>query len=207
MIVYLIRHGETEYNKQRRLQGRTNIELNAYGEELARITGQGLQDIEFDLIITSPLSRAKKTAEIILGEQNNLKKASVVEDARIQEISFGDYEGLCSGKHNYNIPDPSFQNFFDAPECYQIPPNGESFEEIIKRTGEFWQELLGREDYADKTLLISTHGCALKAILANINQTPISQFWGGGVHKNCAVTIVEIVNGQAKVVEEGKVFY
>lgn len=203
MKVYLIRHGETEYNKQRKLQGKCDIELNEYGRELAKITAEALKNVNFDVVYTSPLKRAKETAQIIIGE----KKIAVIEEARIQEISFGDYEGLCCQGENFNIPDKSFRNFFDLPEEYNVPPNGETFEEVIKRTGEFWNELIQKKEYADKTILVSTHGCALKAILANINSVPIAEFWGTGVHKNCAVTIVDVSDKCIKVEEEGKLFY
>ena len=203
MKVYLIRHGETDFNKQRKLQGQCDIELNEYGRELARMTAQGLKDVAFDVVYTSPLKRAKETAQIIIGE----REISVIEEPRIQEISFGDYEGLCCQGENFNIPDKSFRNFFDLPEEYNVPPNGEAFEEIIERTGAFWKELLQKKELADKTVLISTHGCALKAILANINPVPIEKFWGTGVHKNCAVTIVNVTAQDVKVEEEGKLFY
>ena len=203
MKVYLIRHGETDFNKQRKLQGQCDIELNEYGRELARMTAQGLKDVAFDVVYTSPLKRAKETAQIIIGE----RKTSVIEEPRIQEISFGDYEGLCCQGENFNIQDKSFRNFFDLPAEYNVPPNGESFEEIIERTGAFWKELLQKKELADKTVLISTHGCALKAILANINPVPIEKFWGTGVHKNCAVTIVNVTAQGVKVEEEGKLFY
>lgn len=203
MKVYLIRHGETDYNKKRKLQGQCDIELNDYGRELARITAEALKDVHFDIVYTSPLKRAKETAQIMIGE----RAVPVIEDKRIQEISFGEYEGLCCQGENFNIPDKSFRNFFDLPAEYHVPPNGESFEEIIKRTGEFWKELLRKEELAEKTVLISTHGCALKAILANINPVPLEAFWGTGVHKNCAVTIVDVTKESVKVTEEGKLFY
>lgn len=202
MKVYLIRHGETDRNKKRMLQGQSDIELNEYGRELARAAGEGLKNVDFDLAFTSPLVRAKETARIVLGNRD----INIIEDKRIQEISFGEYEGLCSGKENYNIPDKSFLNFFTEPENYHVPPGGESFEEVIKRTGEFWAELINQPEYSDKTILVSTHGCALKAILANINHTPIEKFWGEGVHKNCGVTIVEVENGEARILVEGKVY-
>ena len=88
-----------------------------------------------------------------------------------------------------------------------MPPEGESFQQVIERTGSFLNELLKKEEYADKTILISTHGCALKAILANVNNTPIEQFWGEGVHKNCAVTVLKVQDGKIEIIEEGKVFY
>lgn len=203
MILYMIRHGETDFNRQRRIQGQSDIPLNAWGRELARRTGKGLEDVRFDLVVTSPLIRAKETAQLIVGE----KSIPFIEEPRIQEIAFGEYEGLCCSKDGYNIPDKNFLTFFDDPSHYQTPPKGESFQQIIDRTGCFMEELINRGEYADKTILISTHGCALKAILANINHTPVEQFWGEGVHRNCAVTILKVQDGKIEVEEEGKVFY
>jgi len=203
MKIYLIRHGETDQNKVKCLQGRTDIELNEYGRELARKTAQGLKDVEFEMIFTSPLKRARETAEIIKGERN----IPVIVEERIQEISFGVYEGLCYGKEQYSIPDPDFMNFFHKPECYVTPTCGESFEEVLARTGAFLKELAENAAYQDKVILLSTHGCALKALLANVRNTPLSQFWGEGVHKNCAVSLLEIKDGQIEVLEDGRLYY
>ena len=57
------------------------------------------------------------------------------------------------------------------------------------------------------TILVSTHGAALRGLLSNISQVGIEDFWGSGVHKNCAVTIVEVKNGQMVITEEGKTYY
>lgn len=203
MIIYLIRHGVTDQNKKRCLQGRSDIELNEYGRELAQKTAEGLKDVKFDVIFTSPLKRAAETAEIIRGE----RRTPVIYEDRLIEISFGDYEGLSFGEETYNIPDPDFMNFFKAPEKYNVPPKGESFQEVIKRTGEFLEELCQSEDYQNRTILLSTHGCALKALLANVKGISISEFWGEGVHKNCAVSIVEYTDGEYQLIEEGRVYY
>lgn len=203
MIVYLIRHGETDLNKEKRLQGQTDIPLNEYGRHLAEITGRALAEVCFDSVFSSPLNRAVETAEIIVGNRT----CRFYMDSRIQEISFGEYEGLCYGAEGFNIPDPNFMHFFNAPELYTTPPKGENFKDIITRTGAFWRELAANPEYEDKTILVSTHGCALKALLANICGTEIKDFWGTGVHRNCAVTIVKVMHGSAGVVEEGKVFY
>lgn len=206
MRLYLIRHGETDLNKQKILQGRSDYALNDYGRRLARLTGQKLKNVKFDVAYTSPLSRAKETAEILLRE-NQVSNPVLVEEERIQEISFGDFEGKCYGRENFNIPDENFLNFFENPSEYHTPPGGESLEDVMVRTGAFWQELLRDERNKEKTVLLSTHGCALKAILANIRQTPVAEFWGEGVHKNCAVSIVDVINGSAVVTEDGKLFY
>lgn len=203
MKIYLMRHGETDYNKNKMIQGQCDIELNEYGRELARITAEGLKEVPFDVVYTSPLIRAKETAQIVIGD----RKVVWIEEPRIQEICFGEYEGKHCGRKNFDVPDKTFLNFFFDTANYRTPPGGESFADIIKRTGEFLTELIHKEEYADKTILISTHGCALKAILANIKHPSIENFWGDGVHKNCAVTILEAKDNKIEILEEGKLFY
>lgn len=203
MVLYLLRHGETDLNKQRRIQGQSDIPINEKGRRLAEVTAQGLKDVAFDLAFTSPLIRAKETARLVLAGRD----IPVYEEPRIQEIGFGEYEGLCCSEENYNIPDKDFLKFFTDPLHYQVPPRGESFQQVMERTGAFLSELVDRKEYADKTILISTHGCALKALLANVNHTPLDRFWGEGVHKNCAITILRAEDKKLSVLEEGKVFY
>lgn len=202
MTIYLIRHGETDLNKYKRLQGQSDFLLNDYGRKLAVITGEALKDIPFDIVFSSPLSRAYETAKLVLGGRD----IPVIKEKRIQEISFGEFEGLSYHPDHYELSDPEFMNFFNATGAYRVPKGGESFEEVIARTGDFWREITTDPQYQGKTILVSTHGCALKAILANIRQTPVAEFWGSGVHKNCAVTIVKVSNDGVNV-EEGKIFY
>lgn len=85
MKLYMIRHGQTEWNKEKRLQGRADIPLNAYGIQLAEETRDGLLGVRFDIAFTSPLKRAKKTAQILLEGQ----EVKLIEDERIIEIGFG----------------------------------------------------------------------------------------------------------------------
>ncbi len=203
MLLYLIRHGQTNHNKAKRLQGQTDIPLNEFGIEAAEKTAKGMADIDFDLIISSPLNRAITTAKIIKGHRD----IPIEVDERIKEISFGDYEGLCSHGIDYDIPDLDFPNFFDAPEKYNTPPNGESFKDVISRCGNFIKDIMANKDYEDKTILISTHGCALKAILYNLRETELKDFWGDGVSKNCGVTIVKVDGNKVEILEEGKTYY
>ena len=91
MKLYLIRHGETDYNKQKRNQGRIDIPLNEYGRELAVKTKAGLADIPFSLCLSSPLVRARETAELILEG----RPVPIFTDRRIIEMAFGVWEGGC----------------------------------------------------------------------------------------------------------------
>lgn len=203
MKLYFIRHGETDWNIVKRLQGATDIPLNENGEALAKLTAEGLKEIPFDVIFTSPLKRAYRTAEILKGD----REIPLIKEERIREICFGDYEGLVSKSEGYSIPDPDFKFFFTKTNCYKTPPNGESIESLLKRTGEFLEELKHREDLKEKTILISSHGAAVRALLSNIEKCDLAQFWGGGVHKNCGVSCVELVDGTYKILWENRIFY
>lgn len=203
MRLYLIRHGETDWNKARRMQGQSDIPLNEFGRKLAVDTREGLKDVAFDIAYASPLKRAKETAEIIIQG----KDVPLIEDERIMEIAFGDFEGCCGVGEGYNIPDPEFEYFFTAPEKYIPPKGGESYSDMLIRLEEFLEELYQNEELKDKTVLVATHGAALRGMLVLMKHLPLEQYWIGGVHKNCAVTIVEVQDGQAEVLEEAKVYY
>ena len=203
MKIYIIRHGETDWNVVKRLQGRSDIPLNEEGKRLARVTADALADIPFTRIYTSPLLRAKETAMIIKGDRD----IPVIEEERIQEISFGVYEGFICAEDHYTIPDPDFINFFKQPEKYIAPQGAEKIETLCNRTTDFLQELVHTTAYQEDIILISTHGAALRGLLSSINMNGVAEFWKGGVHKNCAVTILEVVDGRINLLEEGKVYY
>lgn len=203
MKVYMIRHGETEWNKLRRMQGHSDIPLNEYGRELAIETEKGLRDIPFDVVYTSPLSRARETAELVLGEQ----EVPIVSDERIIELGFGEFEGLCCEKDNWNVPDPNFMDFFEDPEHYNPPAGGESFIQVTRRVADFLNDLFSNERLQDSNVLVASHGAAIKAMVNYIRHIPYEQFWKGGLHKNCAVTVVEVQDGTPKILKEGIVYY
>lgn len=203
MKLYIIRHGETVWNTKRRLQGQTDTQLNENGRELARITARALRDVPFDLAFTSPLQRAAETAEIILDGRN----VPIIKEERIREISFGVLEGRSILPGANEIEDPDFHYFFDAPEKYCPPDGGESLDSLIKRTGNFLDDLKAGEEFADKTILISTHGAASRALLFNISRCPRSEFWRKGVPKNCAVSIIDLTNGEWVISARDVVYY
>lgn len=204
MKLYLIRHGETDYNKQKRNQGQIDIPLNDYGRELAVKTRAGLADIPFSLCLSSPLVRARETAELILAGRD----VPIMTDQRIIEISFGEYEGRCWNPEAWDERMPrEFQCFFDEPGKYQAPVDGESLEALKERTGHFLRDICHRKDYADYTILVSTHGAALAGILANIKNLPVERFWGDGCSSNCGVTEVLVEDGILEILAENVTYY
>ncbi|MCD7833798.1 MAG: histidine phosphatase family protein [Lachnospiraceae bacterium] len=226
MRLYIIRHGQTEWNSSYRLQGRTDIPLNESGRELARKTGEALarQGIHFERIYTSPLIRARETAELVSKNNGQIGMATpILADLHLQEISFGAMEGERVRDENGVLNVENYIRFFNDPEQYAPPEGGESFEALLERTGVFL-EILRREapgfteanscdkDASEKkhsvgNVLISTHGAASRALLANITHCSLRDFWCGGVPKNCAVTIVDLEDGVWKVREQDRLFY
>lgn len=202
MNIYVVRHGKTDWNTVKRLQGRSDTDLNQEGIEAAIRTGEALKDIPFDIAFTSPLKRAKETAELILQS----RQVPVIEDERIIEISFGEYEGLISDPKHYEIPDKEFRNFFEHPENYHTPPGGESLTELGERTKDFMEDIMSRKELSGKTILVASHGCATRGILNSIRTFPIEDFWHGGVPKNCSVALIEVKDGIPRLVFEDKVF-
>ena len=203
MDIYLIRHGETDWNKSKRLQGITDIPLNAYGIELAEKTAEGLKDIHFDRIYTSPLIRAYKTAELIRGS----RPIEIIPADGLLEISFGDYEGLTHLPEHYNIPRPDFRKFFDDPENYITPPNGESLQHLRERTSAFVRSIMENPENEALTILMASHGAAIRGILSGLQNLPISGFWSGPVHKNCGVTKLHAEHGQFLIEFENRIYY
>ena len=198
MKLYIIRHGQTDWNRARRLQGRTDIPLNEWGRRVAELTREGLKDVTFDVAFTSPLIRAKETAELILRGRN----IPIIEDERIIEVNFGAYEG-----ESFQLDNENLQNFFSRPEAYYPVDGSESMESILKRTGDFLLELYENPNYQESTILISTHGAALCGLLCNIKKWDVADFWKGGLHKNCGFSIVEVKDGPPRILEEAIIVY
>ena len=201
MLIYLMRHGETDWNKARRLQGQSDVPLNEYGIELAVRTAEALKDVDFDMAFCSPLGRAQDTARIVLGDRG----IPLYTDIRLKEINFGIHEGICFDAAKQNPEDP-LHNFFCKPECYLPPSGAESFAQVTGRAQGFLQErILPLEDRCG-TVLVVAHGAFNRSLLNAVMGTPLEAFWRISL-PNCAVSVLSLEEGQFKVLEESKVFY
>lgn len=185
MELYLVRHGQTVWNKAGKLQGRTDIELNESGRQLAGELGEELENVEFDRIYSSPLIRAYETACLIRGHRN----IQIVRDERLLEISFGDGEG--DSWEEWNKPENPYNAFFSAPEKYSPPPHGESIESVLLRTKEFIQKVVEPQWKNAERFMIVAHGALNCAIMCYLENNPKEKFWGKGLQKNCQATVFE----------------
>lgn len=202
MLIYIVRHGETRSNAEGFLQGWTNDPLNENGRKLAAITGQGMKGIRFDACISSPLMRAKETAEIVLRESYN--DIPVTFDERIKEINMGDWEGKRFRPGEREVDEHEIKMFFTNPFCFSGFPDGESIAQVCDRTQDFLKELISKDD--EKNYLVTTHGFALRAMLNFLYDDP-SDYWHGHVPYNCAVNIVEGKGGTGRLIADDRIYY
>ena len=201
MKVYLIRHGETDWNSVRKLQGQTDIRLNDYGIELAKLTAEGLKDVDFDLIYSSPLIRAVETAQIIKGD----RELEIHTDDRIKEINFGECEGIIIPRRKDGPINPIWQFEFDT-EHYIPAEGGETFAQMFERTSDFFDNVIMPLEGRYNNVMIVGHGCMNRTILNRILGTPLNDFWDISLD-NCSVSIIEIADGKASVIEKSMKFY
>ena len=198
MKIYVIRHGETNLNVKRIVQGWLDEPLNENGRRLAASAGQHMRQIRFDACVSSPLIRARETAEILLRESGN--DIPVETDDRLKEIHFGDLEGFAPTPADA----PKLRQFFGDPFSCPRFPNGETVREVCARTQEFLRELAGRDD--GKTYLVSTHGCSLRAMLNPLYADP-ADFWHGYVPPNCSVSVIEAREGRMELTGDDLILY
>ena len=203
MKLYFIRHGETVWNTQAKLQGKSDIPLNEKGVALARVTGEALADVPFAAIYSSPLKRALQTAQLVAGDRD----VPIVTDRRLEEIGFGIWEGLSCHKDHYEIPSDSFQDFFLDPFGYEPPAQGETVRHVCGRTADFLEELIRKMGKEESNVLISCHGCTLRALMNYFYQDYTAGFWRGHVPPNCSVSIVEVKEKGFSILAEDKIFY
>lgn len=252
MRLYIVRHGETDWNRLRRLQGRSDIPLNENGIKLAEVTGEGLAEVPFDLCIAGPLVRTRQTALCILKRSRAFSRKRqdaehagmedfhdigtflaklhekpqsgaasfeqtteisayggfpLLSDESITEMNFGSWEGLGCGPENMEITEPSFRNFFIDPAKVAFPEGAENLQLVKERTAGFLERLCAEPAFADKTILIASHGFAIRAMLNPFYDDP-ADFWQGHAPYNCAVNVLETdADGKLQLVVRDKIYY
>jgi len=176
-MLYLIRHGKTDWNAAYKLQGRTDIPLNRDGRLMAQKAAAECSNIDFDICYSSPLIRAKETAGILL----NGRDIPIICDDRLMEMGFGEYEGM---ERCFENSDCNVNVLFQKPEQYKADKGAESMEELFARTKAFLEELVYPDLESGKNVLIVGHGAMNCSIISQIRGYDLSGFWDG-MTDNC----------------------
>jgi len=160
-----LRHGETDWNIEGRMQGATDIPLNDTGRQQARMAAKALEKITITQIVSSPLSRARETAEIL---NETLQKPLTVDD-RLREVCFGAIEGLTPQEIHAKPEAELFVPGVIQLGGLRLPLGAETREDLLARTWDCIQEFL--ESRQTETFLFVAHG----AIFATLCQHLLSE--------------------------------
>ena len=176
----MVRHGETDWNVARRLQGRENIELNISGIHQANICGEAIRHLSVDEIYSSPLDRARDTATIIA---KYVGKDKIRTDELLIERDFGEASGLT-----YEMKREKYQE--------TAIPGVESMEAVQKRMLQAFNNYAN--EHPDGKVLVVTHGAAIKCFLKKIeNDIDLDSVW----LKNAGITVIDVKDGNYNILD------
>ena len=167
-ILVLIRHGQSVWNATNRFTGWTDVELSQKGEIEAATAGEQLADVRFDVVHTSALMRAQRTAEIVMSKNRVSGEIPTNQDERLNERHYGDLQGLnkaetaeIHGAEQVRI----WRRSFDVP-----PPGGESLEMTAERTIPYFVEEIIPDLDSGMNVLVAAHGNSLRSIAMHIEE-------------------------------------
>ncbi len=188
MQLILIRHGETLWNKEGRIQGTSDIELSSVGIEQARLLALSLKDHHISAIHASPLKRALQTAEII----NEFHRKEIQTHPDLMEMDQGDFEGF-SFKELMACEKDFLNKWIANPASVQMP-NGESLTQLQQRAWRALETIINREENA----LVVAHNFTIAAILCRIRNISLSEFRSTCVG-TASKTIVRLQSGESVI--------
>lgn len=183
MKIWITRHGQTDLNHKKLMQGRIDQPLNEVGIEQAQAARKNLGNLQFDAVFASPLGRAIATASII----GNVEQEEIRVDERIIETDFGKYD-----RKSYYLLGPAMSLYWALPEVFPAPKGVESIESMVKRSREFLEDMKREaEDKGYENVLVVCHGGIIRALCGVLEEAPRGICWRPKP-KNCEMRCYEI---------------
>ena len=167
--IYLVRHGQTAWNREEIFRGRTDVPLDETGLKQAELAGEYLKEVEIDAIYSSPLSRALETAEKI-ARFHNLK---VQPFEGIVDMSFGNWEGHAHQEIKKNDSE-TYRRWREEPHLVRLP-GGESLDDVRVRSMAALEEVTRK--HPGKALVLVSHRVVNKVLICGILGLDNSHFW------------------------------
>lgn len=191
MDLYILRHGETDWNRKKRFQGQTDTSLNLEGFRQAQRCRDMVQrlGLTFDRVYSSPLCRAMETAETV----SLLSGDRIRQDARLMEMDFGAIDGTP-----FDRDSAAAGLLFRDPEHYVPEGGGETFPQLLSRLQSFFEDLKKTQD---RSVLIGSHGCAIRCMLVNFGYLELSKIWQISI-PNCTVIHAQLLRDGAVSVKQ-----
>ncbi len=185
MKVYLLRHGQTDWNAVKRWQGNTDIELNNIGIKQAECVAERFVDTNIGAIYASNLSRAKTTAEVIKNRANK-KNIELVIENDLSEIKLGDWEGLTYGEVSEKYPDEYKR--WSTNHAEVIGYGVENYHDLQQRAFNVFDKICS--DNTEDILIVS-HGAWIKALICKILNIPL-EYKKNFEIENTSITTIEV---------------
>lgn len=195
MKLYIIRHGQTMWNTQRRLQGWKNSDLTEKGISDAENLAKSLEAIDFDYIYSSSQKRAIDTANII----KNDRKIDIIQLEGLKEIGFGKWEGM-EMQDLQNKYKEEFHTYLNRPHLYKPVEGAESFKEIYRRVQSALETIL--KNKGDNILIVS-HGVTIKVLTSIIKEIPLEEIYKIQINRGTALNICQVEEGKVEFILEG----
>lgn len=183
MKVYLVRHGETHGNVMGTFSGFTDTPLTEKGMAQGKAAHQKIIGESFDVVISSPLSRAVDTAKLMTGQEPILVEG-------LKEMNFGVFEDLRYDTICENYPEEVKK--WQEEGLYYLFPKGESVRSFYERVNATYQKLM--ETYQDKNLLIVAHSGVIRSIISHEISENFEHYWKYKID-NCGLSIIEYYDG------------
>jgi len=163
--IVLIRHGETDWNKGRRIMGHQAIPLNETGQEQIHRLREHLLSVPFDTIFTSPMARASESAELLRGS----REIPIIEEPALAEINYGSWVGKTFDEVKAH---PEFDNYYRRPSEVEIP-EGETFKDVVSRVQDFIEGL--RAEGRSRVVAAVSHADVIKVALMQCLALPLDE--------------------------------
>lgn len=189
MRLFIVRHGETDWNVEGRFQGQRDTELSKTGLRQGDKVAHYLSSLKFEAVVSSPLQRAKVTGEKI-ADATGCRKFDVVNG--LTEINHGEWEGLLSSDVRRSWP-RILDLWHSSPHTVIMPgADGESLRSVQIRSLKAVNEICGKYE---KDVCVTAHDAVIKVLLCHFLNTPLSSFWNFQI-ANCSLTVVELLEGK-----------
>jgi phosphoserine phosphatase len=192
--LYVTRHGETQWNVEKRVQGFLDSPLTERGVWQAKKLGAAMADISFDAIYSSPSGRALQTANHILHD----RPLQIQMHDALREIC----QGIWQGKQMAELEatdSERMRTYWNDPVHYEPVEGGESFTEVQARIVPFIEDLL--HTHAGRTILVVTHGVTLKVLMAHFEGRPMERLWDPPYVHSTSLSHIMIDGGNRVIVK------
>lgn len=191
MKIYIVRHGQTQWNTESRMQGALDSPLTQEGIRAAHALKEKIKDLDLDAIYTSPQGRALTTAQILRGDRD----LALVQDPDLRELSVKIWEGRVFDQVKKTHPQ-DLHRYLKEPQNYH-PPGEENYYDLMDRARGFLNRLKAQDH---KNVLVVSHGVTINALLNVMEGIPVEDFWKKPLVLGTELSLVEEKDGVYQVI-------